>query len=424
MNTKPVTRRLLPRFLRSAKGNISIIAAMAFIPFAMLTSAAVDMSNAIRMKAELQGAVDAGALAAATAMASGQSNTSKTKLAKSAFYSNLSQKLLNSLTVTPEIHIDFEHKTVNMSANVTTNQVLTHFMVDSLNLGVKAKAVIDKGTPICMMSFNKTDDKAMYFQGTADIVASGCAVQVNSASNIGLDQDGTGTATADTFCVYGDYSGTNYTPSPDNQCRQQEDPLATYFNNAISGMDLTTCTVSTQTVIKNDSELSPGTYCNGITVQSGTLTLKPGTYVVRDGAFKVSAGATVKGDGVTIILTGDPSTYFINQGGSNLILSAPSTGPLAGIVLAQTPDSIPSPQDNTITGGGTLEISGIVYYPTQPLEITGNGQIGDTTSQFAIMADTIHVWGTGQLTIHISGDYQAAGLPELPYTLQRVRLAS
>ena len=39
------------------------------------------------------------------------------------------------------------------------------------------------------------------------------------------------------------------------------------------------------------------------------------------------------------------------------------------------------------------------------------------------MADTISVQGTGLLTIHISSDYEALGLPPLPESHEMVRLA-
>ncbi len=74
---------------------------MTFIPFMMIVSAAVDMSNAVRMKAELQAAADSGVLASATALASGENDSDKTQIANKAFNANLSPKLLSTLTATP-----------------------------------------------------------------------------------------------------------------------------------------------------------------------------------------------------------------------------------------------------------------------------------------------------------------------------------
>jgi Flp pilus assembly protein TadG len=425
---KTATGRLFARFRRSARGNISIMTTLAFVPFAMFTSAAVDMANAVRMKAELQAAADSGVLAAATALAVGKSDGDKEKLANDAFYANLSQKLLASLTATPVTTIDFPKKSVHMTVKVETNQVLTKLLVDSLKIGVEATAVIDKGKPICMLAFNKTIDKAISVEGTADIVADGCAVHANSISNTALNQEGSATAKADSFCVYGDYSGAPgaFSPTPDNNCRQEKDPLESMVKKAVAATDLTTCMSPNPSPIKTTVTLSPGVYCGGITIQTGaTVTLEPGTYVIRNGSFNVQAGATLLGDGVTILLTGtSASTYFFNAGGANISLKAPKTGPFAGILMTQTPDSSPSPHKNTVTGGGLMEFVGIMYFPKQPLSIEGNGEIGDSTNQFAIMADTIRVKGTGLLTVHISSEYEAAGLPELPESHEKVRLAN
>ena len=75
-----------------------------------------------------------------------------------------------------------------------------------------------------------------------------------------------------------------------------------------------------------------------------------------------------------------------------------------------------------IIGGGTMEINGILYFPSQPLKITGNGDIGTSSAQFAIMADTIAIEGNGQLNIKIGQNYQDTGLPDLPEADEIVRL--
>ncbi len=104
-------------------------------------------------------------------------------------------------------------------------------------------------------------------------------------------------------------------------------------------------------------------------------------------------------------------------------MNAKSTGTFAGVAIAQHPDAtLGNNDEHLITGGGDVNINGIVYFPTQPLEIAGNGVIGADTTQFAIMADTIEVRGTGTLEIRIGADYEAAGLPKLPEAQERIAL--
>jgi len=122
-----------------------------------------------------------------------------------------------------------------------------------------------------------------------------------------------------------------------------------------------------------------------------------------------------------IILTGSSPGRLEVNGGADMVIKAKATGSFAGIAVAQDPTSVPS-QPHQIAGGGDVNVDGIVYFPTQALDITGNGVIGNNADQFAILADTIEINGTGQLEIRIGANYQAAGLPELPESSERVRL--
>jgi Flp pilus assembly protein TadG len=423
-------RRILPgtshfrRLAKSTTANITILAALTFIPFAMAVTAAVDLSNAMRIKNSLQAAADSGVLAAATALASGYGDSDKMKIAEDTFYANLTPELLAAFPTSPEITIDFTTQTVHMDVAVNTDQLLTNLITDSITIGVESTAIADQGSPVCMMALNPNAWKSLNIQGTADVNALACAVQVNSDHAEAMRQNGSGQASAESFCVYGDYSGANYSPTPRRHCMREQDPLAAQFAIDLANTDLTTCKGDYNKTVSNSESLTfnPGVYCEGLTIQQGTVTLKPGVHVFRDNELYVSAQGTLQSEpGVTIILTGDSDTRFINQAGANIDITAPASGPFAGIVLAMDPATVPSSQ-NTIIGGGYMKFDGIVYFPTQSLKITGNGDIGADASQFAIMADTIDIEGNGTLFIHISADAVNAGLPPLPQANEIVRL--
>ncbi len=92
---------LLQHFVNDKRGNVSIIFAITSIPLAMIASMSVDYGNSVRIKSELQAATDAGVLAAATAMASGEDDTSKTQVAEDTFFANLSDNTLSGFSATP-----------------------------------------------------------------------------------------------------------------------------------------------------------------------------------------------------------------------------------------------------------------------------------------------------------------------------------
>ena len=427
-------RRVLPqlshfrRLATNTAANISILAGLTFIPFTIAVTAAVDLANAIRIKSSLQAAADAGVLAAATALASGYGDSDKTRIAEDTFYANLSPQLLKAFPASPEVTIDFVNQTVHMDVTVDTDQLLTNLITDAVTIGVEATAVADQGSPVCLMAINPTAWKSLNIQGTVDVNAIACAIQVNSQHDEAMRQNGSGQATAESFCVHGDYSGSNYTPTPRRHCMREQDPLAAQFAVDLETLNIASmsCKGDYNKLVSNGDEftLNPGLYCEGLTIKQGTVILKSGVHVFRDYELYIQAGGTLRsepGGSVTIIFTGGPGARFVNQAGANVDITAPSEGLFAGIVMASDPATVPDKQ-NTITGGGYMEFDGIIYYPKQALYISGNGDIGAESAQFAILADTIDIEGNGTLYIHISSDAPGSGLPGLPEAHEVIHL--
>ena len=417
------------RWATNTSANISILAGVTFIPLTIAVTAAVDLSNAIRIKSSLQAAADAGVLAAATGLASGYNDSDKATIAKNAFFANLSPELMDAFPADPEVTIDFTARTVHMEVAVNTDQLLTTLITDSININVSATAIADQGTPVCLMAINPTAWKALNIQGTADVNAINCAVQVNSDNVEAMRQNGSGGAVAESFCIHGNYSGTNYSPMPRRHCNREQDPLKAQFALDIAALDIPSMSCKGDYNKVHDTAggvytLNPGLYCEGLTIKQGTVELRSGVHVFKDYGLDIAAQGTLKveaGGSVTIIFTGGPETGFRNAAGANVDVRGPSSGLFAGIVMAMTPETVPTASNN-ITGGGYMEFDGIVYFPTQHLYISGNGDIGADSAQFAVLADTIDIEGNGTLYIHISSDAPGSGLPGLPEMDEIVRL--
>ena len=417
-----VSRNIIRKFCRNDKASVAVTFSIAMIPFVMAGSMAVDFANATRAKVVMQAAADAAVLAAATAIASGKDDLDKKKIALSQFAANLPDRIKKNFLGEPETNIDLPEKQVSLTATVDTSAYFGGFLKELISLKVTATAIVSKGTPICMLALNPSVKEAIYLNGTADVVASGCAVHVNSDHNEALVEVGTGLATADTFCVRGGYEGTGFSPKPEKGCFKEEDPLAAKMKTAWDSVD-TTCTVANKTVIKSDTMLATGVYCGGLDVKKGILTLQEdGIYVFKNGPLSISAQGSLRGEKVTVLLTGDSSTRLTTQGGADVDISAQYEGPFAGIAIAMHESTSPA-KENLITGGGYMSIDGIIYFPKQHLSIRGNGIIGVDTDQFAIIADTISVQGTGLLTIQITAENEHfTQLPELPKSLEHIAL--
>ena len=61
-----------------------------------------------------------------------------------------------------------------------------------------------------------------------------------------------------------------------------------------------------------------------------------------------------------------------------------------------------------------MDVTGIMYFPSQKFYVTGGGNVSTSSEYFAIVADQIYIEGNGQLNISQASDFEAAGLPALP----------
>jgi Flp pilus assembly protein TadG len=413
-------KRAARLFATDKSGQVAVILAISAIPIMIAASIGLDMASSSQTKSQIQTAADSAVLAAARRLAVGADDSDKQQLALDTFYANLSPTLQNLIIGSPEVDIDFPSNTVKLSATVTSSALLGSFATDEIVLGVEAAATISEGTPICLMALNPDSEESLSIQGTAEVLADGCSVQVNSDDEEALQQNGSASMTAESYCVQGGYSGSNFTPDPEENCAAENDPLEEDFaaDWAEEGFDGSACNHTDFGQINTGTGqvtyLQAGIYCGGLTIKKGTVRLETGEiYLFRDGPLEIQSQGKLEGTEVVILFDGDDTTRLVTQAGASIDISARSSGTFQGIAIAQHPSSVPD-DANLIVGGGEIEINGILYFPAQELKITGGGEIGSSSAQFAIMADTITIEGNGDLTIHIGESYQSTGLPNLP----------
>jgi hypothetical protein len=105
--------------------------------------------------------------------------------------------------------------------------------------------------------------------------------------------------------------------------------------------------------------------------------------------------------GVTIVLVGDTATIEI-QAGAEITLTAPTTGPWAGLAIAVAPQ--PTIQTSTIIGGGELHLDGVVYAPSGKLLITGGGETASLSGNRIFVVNRLEMSGNGQIYLKANRD--------------------
>jgi hypothetical protein len=232
---------------------------------------------------------------------------------------------------------------------------------------------------------------AFEISGGASLSTS-CGMMVNSDASNALRQNGGGCVTGDVIDITGGYSGSCFSKPPTTQVPREDDPLA-YFPEPVapSGCDYTKLKVNA-----GNATLSPGVYCGGIDIlTTGTVTLNPGIYYLMGGGLSISSGATVIGNGVCFYNSFRPGLPFayapINiNGGATVKLSAPVTGPMAGILFFQDRTIVDHLQSNRINGNSQSFFQGTIYFPSQEVMYAGTSGIDGYT---VLVANNLKIVG-------------------------------
>jgi hypothetical protein len=148
----------------------------------------------------------------------------------------------------------------------------------------------------------------------------------------------------------------------------------------------------------------------GLSVTGGTVTFNPGIYYVEGGSFTSNGNSATRlsGSGVTFVLTkngaaGAVATLAIS-GQATITLTAPATGSTKGIVFFQD-RTAPNSGTNTISGNGTVTITGAYYFPKQTVSISGNGVSASPCTE--LVANIVIDTGNGVF----SNNCSSVGLP-------------
>jgi hypothetical protein len=216
-------------------------------------------------------------------------------------------------------------------------------------------------------------------QSGTTLDASGCRLHANSCDDPAISVTSGSIINAGGVCACGEtevLSGSSVTPEPQEGCPAVTDPLATRPPPSYSGRDHTNFKVAS-----GAPTLSPGVYCGGLQIENGiSATLSPGVYIVIDGGFNVLDGSDIQGTGVGIYLTcqtqcNTDKVRVRIESNANVHLSAPTSGPMAGIIFRQHPNASPSDPTNArseIASGSNTFLEGTLYFPTQEVDVHSN----------------------------------------------------
>jgi hypothetical protein len=151
----------------------------------------------------------------------------------------------------------------------------------------------------------------------------------------------------------------------------------------------------------NYYQLYPGTYCGGITISNGYTNFNAGTYILAGGGLTTQGGPLMTGTGITFYNTTGTGGYKpINlTGGSTSNFSAPTSGPLTGILFFQDRSIPSSAAGSTVSGSATSTFDGALYFPTTTLSYSGSSSLNGYN---IVIADKLSLSGSSTIGTNYS----------------------
>ena len=273
---------------------------------------------------------------------------------------------------------------------------------------VTAVAEVWKGAPpACIVALNTTASEAVRADNMGVISATGCAIASNStASNAVYLNSGTisGSAVDAVGGLVVTNSGSNtVSPSPGTAgAAAAANPLA-----AMTAPTPGACSYNNASFTAWQSgpyafTQSANVFCGNTTIggNSTTDTFAPGIYYFVNGNITFNNANITLASGVTFVVTStganNPGALSWTNYSNTINISAPTTGPTAGVMFWQTcPSGGGSAPANTMAGGSTLALSGTFYAPCGALNISNNVQMTTATGgSLSVIASTIYAAGS------------------------------
>jgi hypothetical protein len=415
------------RKLRQSNSGNALVIGAACLP--MIVGCAGLASDTIQWtlwRRQLQRAADSAAIAGVYDRESANGATTNTSSAVSHDLT-LNQHTWMTLSASPVVNFDASCPVT--SATAMTNRVCvtlsvqqrlpfsSMFMTAAPTINATATAAsISYGGNACFQALVSTAITGINNSGNTTINAPTCIMYSNSPSANSASAGGSSSVTAKAIAGVGGIAQSN------NWHVQQYLPyspaLADPFANVTPNPANMNCTASALTNTTNLNSLG-GKNCFSSLSVGPNKTLDLTGSPLNGGPVYINAGSVdLKGTfkcTCTIVLTNTSTatnatigTFSSNAQASNII-TAPTTGPFAGIAVYQ--DRRATGGTDKINGGSSSMIQGAMYFPKDQLWINGSGSANAMCAMF--IGWTLTFTGNSGISVLPSNDPScaAAGLP-------------
>ncbi len=408
------------------RGNFAVITALVLPVLIGVMGLSVDTLLLARHTNNMQIAVDSAALKAVKELKVTPGDKSHiVNIANIHTYANLQSYSKDALAVsstllpsTTGVKVDVEYGWKPVFAQ--------YFDTDVTPIKVSATAELAGGSEglTCIIGLMPKKWRTSIHMDNESILDAGdCYVQSDS-SGYSIRIDASAKMSARSICAVGQIfrygANSSFYPDPVTDCPAIGDPLIDRPQPNVGACDYSA------TIITEDRKLSPGVYCNGLTItDDATVKLTQGIYIIKDGPLIVADEAHMYGQGVGFFLTGDKSIFEFHEN-TTIELIAPTSGLLAGLLffedrtvphsfdfdwtkLEEIPDDV---RLHTISSNNARLLLGTVYLSKSLFLINSEAPVADNSAYTAIVAARLWLMKGPRLKLNVN--YQDTDVPVPP----------
>jgi Flp pilus assembly protein TadG len=384
---------------------MSIIMMGVMATLALIVGGVIDYASLGNEKREIQAAADGAALAAAREMVITRPTQDRVQSIAEAY-----------------VAANFHGENVAVTASISGRSVSVAVSADPKTyfpgpIGLNARTVsadataeISGGGNVCMIGLSATANSTLNMSNTARLTASNCAIYSNSRSTASLRVANNARVNANLTCVSGGVAGAASAVNAPaiTDCPPISDPLRDHPD---PNLGLLECDYLATIVALGTVHLHPGVYCGGITVAlGGRAILEPGIYVMNNGLLAVTLNGKLEGQNVGFYLTGALSTILFTAN-TTVDLTAPKTGPLAGILFFEDRDTIFATY-HLISSNNARNLVGTMYFPNSKLKINANNPVADRSDYTVIIAREFELSDGPELVLRTDYAHSTIPLPD------------
>jgi Flp pilus assembly protein TadG len=376
----------LTALVADQRGTSAVILALSLTGIIGTAGLGTEVAAWYMQRQTMQGAADAASFTAATALQAGATVSQIRTEAQSVI---ASYKIAGS---SPTVTVNSPPTTGTHTTNATAVEIVISQQQSLLLSGMFVSAAptvttrsvaagTGQGTG-CVLALDRGDAIDVTDSGNTTVNLSNCALYINSNDASGaLTMSGGAVINASAAYIVGGVSESggsvlNTTKGTFTGSAPLNDPYGSVPIPTYSG-----CTQNNYKLTGSNSDTlsagaSPYVFCNGLSMTgSSTLTLNPGVYVIDRGSLSMAGGTTLNATGgVTLVLTSSTGSNYATTsigGGAIVNITAPTTGTTAGLAFYQDRNA-PNSGTDSISGGGSQNINGAIYFPSQQVTYAGN----------------------------------------------------